>query len=444
MIKYNMILSRTLREHDEEMYDLIQEEKLRQRQGMELIASENFTPGYVLDCLGSVLTNKYSEGQPGSRYYGGNAVIDKVEMLCKKRALEAFNLDPEEWDVNVQPYSGSVANLAVYNALLDPHDTIMGLSLASGGHLTHGHFTDKRKVSISSIFYESCPYHIGDDGLIDYDSLEEKALAVKPRMIICGASAYPRDYDFARFRKICDSVGAYLMCDMAHTSGLIASGLLSSPFEHSDVITSTTHKTLGGPRSGMIFYRKNLKAKIDFSVFPSIQGGPHDNQIGALAAHFKTVSTPAYVDYSRKVIENAQSLSSYLMCMGYKVSSDGTDNHIVLVDLKNKNVSGSKVEKICEMVDISLNKNSVLGDKSPMVPGGVRLGTSALTTRGFGRNDFKKVAEILNDVVILCQMIQEESGKMMVDFVKKIENYENEISDLRKHVNSYMEQFDFY
>ena len=434
----------TLENHDQELFNLIKEEKERQYLGMELIASENFTPRYVMDCLGSVLTNKYSEGQPGARYYGGNQVIDKIENLCKQRALTVFGLDSEEWQVNVQPYSGSVANLAVYNALLQPHDRIMGLSLASGGHLTHGHYTHKKRISITSVFYESFPYHIKEDGYIDYDSLEKTALEYKPKMIICGASAYPRDFDYERFRKIADSVGAFLMCDMAHISGLVATKEMKSPFEHCDVITSTTHKTLGGPRSGMIFFRKNLKDSIDFSVFPAIQGGPHDHQIGGLAAQLKMVAEPSFKEYIISVKNNAKVLAKSLMNMNYNVSSNGTENHIVLVNLRSTGVSGSKVEKICELADISLNKNSVFGDISPATPGGIRIGTAALTTRGLKENDFKKVAEVLDTVVKLCRIIQEKSGKPLNNFVKIIPEYEKEINIIKNEVNSFMKNFDFY
>ena len=438
------ILSVNLQEHDPILNDLIKKETERQFLGMELIASENFTPQYVLDCLGSVLTNKYSEGQPGARYYGGNEVIDQIENLCKERALLAFKLNPEEWGVNVQPYSGSVANLAVYNALLQPHDRIMGLSLASGGHLTHGHYTHKKRISITSVFYESYPYHIKEDGYIDYDGLEKTALEYKPKMIICGASAYPRDFDYQRFRKIADSVGAYLMCDMAHISGLVATEQMKSPFEYCDVVTSTTHKTLGGPRSGMIFYKNNLKENIDFSVFPAIQGGPHDHQIGALASQLKMVSEERFKNYIISVRNNARVLAKALMSMNYNVSSNGTDNHIVLVNLRSTGVSGSKVEKICELVDISLNKNSVFGDKSPATPGGIRIGTAALTTRGFKEKDFEKVAEILDNVIKLCILIQEKSGKPLVNFVNSIPDFKEEINNIKEEVNSYMKDFPFY
>lgn len=278
----------TLKEHDPELYGYIEQEKARQFGGIELIASENFAYTYVMDAIGSCLTNKYSEGYPGARYYGGNEFIDKIEDLCKQRALKVYEADPNVWHANVQAYSGSPANMAVYTALLQPGDGLMGLDLTQGGHLTHGFYTEKRKVSASSVFFNSKQYHVDlDTGLIDYDALEASAMEFKPKLIIAGFSAYPRDLDYKRFRQICDKVGAYLHADMAHMSGLIAGKQAESPFDYADVITSTTHKTLRGPRSGMIFCKKELADIIDFGVFPMLQGGPHNHQIAGLAAQLK-------------------------------------------------------------------------------------------------------------------------------------------------------------
>lgn len=261
----------SLKEKDSEIYGMIQNEKHRQFEGLELIASENFTSKAVMEALGSCLTNKYSEGYPGKRYYGGNEFIDQIEALCQKRALEAFSVSKEEWGVNVQPLSGSPANFAVYTALMGPGGKLMGLSLAHGGHLTHGHQNETKKISASSLYFESKAYYVNEEtGLIDYDALEKSAEEFKPNMIICGASGYPRDMDYKRFREICDKVGALLMADIAHTSGLIASGLLSSPFEYADIVTTTTHKSLRGPRSGMIYFRKRFEEAINFAVFPQL------------------------------------------------------------------------------------------------------------------------------------------------------------------------------
>lgn len=280
----------TLKEHDPELFKLIENEKKRQYRGIELIASENFTYKFVMEALGSCLTNKYSEGYPGARYYGGNEFVDKIEDLARDRALVAYRLKPSEWGVNVQPYSGSPANLAVYTALLQPGERLMGLNLTQGGHLTHGYFTETRKVSATALFWESKQYNVNTTtGYIDYDALEQSALEFKPKIIIAGFSAYTRDLDYKRYRDICDKVGAYLLADMAHISGLVAAQELNDPFEYADVVSTTTHKSLRGPRSGMVFARKanGLNEKIDFAVFPMLQGGPHNHQVAALAAQLK-------------------------------------------------------------------------------------------------------------------------------------------------------------
>lgn len=418
---------------DPDLCDLIERERARQRSSLVLIASENFASRSVLDALGSVLSNKYSEGYPGARYYGGNENIDKIELLCQRRALEAFDLDPAEWGVNVQSLSGSPANFQAYTALLEPHDRILSLDLPHGGHLSHGYQIPGKKISMVSRYFESMPYRLDEGtGTIDYDAMERSAELFRPKMIVAGASAYSRLIDYGRIREIADGVGAYVLSDMAHISGLVSAGVIPSCFPHSDVVTTTTHKSLRGPRGAMIFYRKgqrgtdkkgvpimyDIEERINFAVFPGLQGGPHNHTIGALATCLKQAATPEFVEYQKQVLANASALAGRLTELGYELVSGGTDNHLVLIDVKkSRKIDGARVERILELACVASNKNTVPGDRSALMPGGIRMGTPALTSRGFGEADFVRVANLFDRAVgIAVRLKATERGKKLRGF----------------------------
>ncbi|KAL1488973.1 hypothetical protein ABEB36_014755 [Hypothenemus hampei] len=377
--------------------------------------------------------------------------------MCQKRGLEVFNLLPEEWGVNVQPYSGSPANFAVYTALVEPHGRIMGLDLPDGGHLTHGFFTLNKKISATSIFFESMPYKVNPTtGLIDYEALLNTARLFKPKLIIAGVSCYSRYLDYKKFRDICNDVGAMLMADMAHVSGLVAAGVIPSPFEYCDIVTTTTHKTLRGPRAGVIFYRKGFKtnskgeklpydyeSRINQAVFPGLQGGPHENAIAAIATTFKQAKTQEFKEYAEQIVKNARRLSAGLQEKGYKVVTGGTDVHMLLLDLSSAGISGAKAEYILEEISIACNKNTIPGDKSALNPSGIRLGTPALTTRGLKENDIDQVTAFIDRALKLGKRIGEKSGPKLVDFKKAVHDSElsSEVKVLRDEVETFSEKF---
>ncbi len=416
------------------VFNLIQQELTRQRLGIELIASENFTSYNVIKAMGSCLTNKYAEGYPGKRYYGGCEVVDEVEQLAIDRIKQVFGCAY----ANVQPHSGAQANSAVLLAILQPGDAILGLDLSMGGHLTHG-----SPVNFSGKLYKAHFYGVvKETGLVDYDMLEQKARTEKPKLIICGASAYSRDWDYVRIRKVADEIGAFVMCDMAHPAGLIAKGLLNSPFPHCHFVTSTTHKTLRGPRGGIILMQndgentlglKDLKGNlrmwsnvIDMAVFPGTQGGPLEHVIAAKAIAFGEILTDDFTNYANQVQKNAQAMAAQLVCLGYNIISSGTDNHLMLIDLRNKNITGKKAQETLDKAHITLNKNAVpYDDKSPFVTSGIRIGVPAVTTRGLKEADMKTVVKMIDNVL------------MNIDDTAVIEKTKNEVKD-------FMSQFKLY
>ena len=393
---------------DKKLFELIDQEKKRQTDGIELIASENYASDEVMEAAGSILTNKYAEGLPGKRYYGGCSVVDEIEDLCRERLKRLFDAG---W-VNVQPHSGAQANAAVMLAILNPGDKILGFDLAHGGHLTHG-----SPVNYSGKIYQ--PYFYGvkkEDGYIDYETLEKTAKKEKPKLIICGASSYSRDWDYKLIREVADSIGALVLADIAHPSGLISRGLLNDPLDHCHIVTSTTHKTLRGPRGGIIMMRNDFENKLgiktpkgvtrlmssllDSGVFPGTQGGPLEHVIGAKAVAFREALSDKYLEYIVQVKKNAEVMSKEFIKKGYNIISGGTENHLMLIDLRNKNITGKTAEENLGMADITINKNMVPFDtESPFVTSGMRIGTAAVTTRGMLENDMIKIAEFIDRVI---------------------------------------------
>ena len=421
-------------QRDNLVFDLINKELERQRHGIELIASENFASLQVIQAMGTVLTNKYAEGYPGKRYYGGCEIVDQVEQLAIDRLKEIFNCEY----ANVQPHSGAQANAALMLAVLQPGDAILGLDLSMGGHLTHG-----SAVNFSGKLYEPHFYGVTrEGGLVDYEMLEAKAREVKPKMIICGASAYSREWDFARIRRVADEVGAFVFCDMAHPAGLIAKGLLASPFDHCHFVTSTTHKTLRGPRGGIILMKKDFENPfgikdvkgnfrmmsnlIDMAVFPGTQGGPLEHIIAAKAVSFGEILTDEFSVYAKQIVLNSQAMAKAFVEKEYQLISGGTDNHLMLIDLRNKNISGKKAENVLVKADITVNKNMVpYDDKSAFVTSGIRVGVPAITTRGMKEEHMQFVVDVIDRALMNA-------------------DDENSITSIRKQVNEFMQQFPLY
>jgi glycine hydroxymethyltransferase len=430
----NRTLKYSTMQRDTLVFDIIREELLRQRRGIELIASENFTSLQIMQAMGGVMTNKYAEGYPGRRYYGGCEIVDKTETLAIDRLKEVFGIEY----ANVQPHSGAQANAALMLAILQPGDAILGLDLSMGGHLTHGSAVNFSGKTYTPHFYGV----VKETGLIDYEMLESQARTHHPKLIICGASAYSRDIDYARIRKVADEVGAFVMADIAHPAGLIAKGLLSSPFNHCHFVTSTTHKTLRGPRGGVIMMAKdgentlglkdvkgNLRLwsnVIDMAVFPGTQGGPLEHVIAAKAIAFGEILSDEFTVYAKQVQKNAQAMAAAFVAKGYEIISGGTDNHLMLIDLRNKNISGKKAEQVLGHADITANKNMVpYDDKSAFVTSGIRFGVAAITTRGMNEGHIPFVVEAIDKVLM---------------------NADNEtvLADTKKEVNKFMEQFVLY
>lgn len=405
-----------LRKTDEEVYNAIKDELRRQRNKIELIASENFVSDSVMEAMGSYMTNKYAEGYPNARYYGGCEYIDVVENLARDRVKQLYGAE----HANVQPHSGAQANMAVYFAILQPGDTVLGMNLSHGGHLTHG-----SKVNSSGKLYNFIPYGVDEKtGRIDYDELERLAIENKPKLILAGASAYAREIDFKRIRKIADKTNSIFMVDMAHIAGIVAAGLHQNPVKYADIVTSTTHKTLRGPRGGLILCKEKYAKQIDKSIFPGTQGGPLMHVIAAKAVCFGEALKPEFKEYQKQVLKNARILADELLKLGFNLVSGGTDNHLILIDLRNKGITGKELETRLDDVGITVNKNAVPFDtEKPMITSGIRIGTPAVTTRGFKEEEMIKIAKLINMTV---------------------EDYETKKEEIRKEVQAICEKYPLY
>ncbi|ELQ74445.1 Glycine/serine hydroxymethyltransferase [Trachipleistophora hominis] len=443
------LVYKNMKDTDIELYNLIMDEKQRQEESIELIASESYVSVPVLQASISLLHNKYSEGMVGERYYGGTDVIDKIESLCKDRALRVFGLDENVWGVNVQPYSGAIANFEIYNALIGPGGRLMGLDLFSGGHLSHGFKIENRKISVTSKYFESYPYKLKNDGSIDYEQMQRDFVHNKVNILIGGASAYPRDFDYKRMRKIADLNNAYLMADIAHISGLVACGKMNNPFEYCDVVMTTVQKMLKGPKAAMIFYRKekngvNIQNLTNRSVFPGCQGGPHNQTIAGIAAALKIAKSEEYRNFIDQVLLNMQAMTKVFLESGVKLLTNGTINHLAMLDMRNIcmdgrvfSLDGSLFEWVCNFVNISLNKNSLPDDTSCLHPNGIRVGTVSVTTRGFKEDGCTRIAEMLVEIMKKLGSYESLSVEEMKERVKKDKWFAEMRDRVRETVKGY-------
>jgi glycine hydroxymethyltransferase len=457
-ITYTEMLRKPLKEADPEIYNLIKEETARQKNSINLIASENYASVASLEAMGSPLNNKYSEGYPGARYYGGCEVIDKIETLAQQRALEAFNLDPAKWGVNLQGLSGAPANLAIYFGVGGAGCKILGPELGHGGHLSHGFYLRDKHVSATSAYFNFSHYRRDPvTDLWNYDEIELIADRVKPKIIVAGYSSYSHHYDYKRMKEIAMKNNGYLLADMSHISGLVSAGLCPNPFDHSDVVMTTTHKTLGTVRNALIFYRKgvrkttkegdemyDLETKINEAVFPGHFGGPHNHAIAGSAVGLKVVTDPLYKDYQKRVAENAKVLCEAMRAKGYPIVGNGTSNHMAIINVKEKGIDGARVEYLSSKLNISLNKNVIPGGQNAVIPGGIRLGSPAMTTRGCNADDFKKIADYLDKTIQMSMGFRKEKQTLST-YKKSVDEAlsGDQLKSFKKEVESFASSFPF-